>query len=222
MSALPSYDALVNERQQLLQPLIIADTSLIGYIYPHAPLELFLAHQLIPTLLWANPNVSGAYESSLQTFCCAYSRNIFSQRAMELLPKLAAITFPGGTCDSLQNLGDVWRARFPEDVVFRLTYPVATDEAALTFLTQELRHLSKHIETQLGTKFSMQHFEEAVNLVAEFHAAAQFITAARLLRPTLYPYLDYTTLVRQFLTAPGFSTLHQIEQAASNIQKNLR
>ena len=217
-----SYDALVAARHQILQDLISAKRTLIGYIYPHAPLELFLAHGLSPTLLWAEPKVPGSYEASLQTFCCAYSRNLFSQRSKERLPPLKAFVFPGGTCDSLQNLGDVWRARFPEDTILRLTYPVANDDAAITYLAEELRNLNNHLEVTLGTRFSMERYQEAVALIAEFRAAAQFITTARILQPSLYPYLEYARLIRHFLTAPNAQSLQAIEDVATQLQTELR
>lgn len=222
MSTQFSYDSLITERHQIIQDLIASNRTLIGYIYPHIPLELFLAHNLTPTLLWAEPTVPSAYEASLQTFCCAYSRNLFSQRAKERLPHLKGVVFPGGTCDSLQNLGDVWRARFPEDNVFRLTYPVANDEAAFTYLTSELRELSKQLEVILGASFSMQQYQQGAAQIAEFRAAAQFITAARILQPSLYPYLEYTRLLRRFLTAPNAQSLQEIEALASNLQDELR
>ncbi|MDO8055572.1 MAG: 2-hydroxyacyl-CoA dehydratase family protein [Candidatus Hermodarchaeota archaeon] len=222
MSTPLNYDQLVASRRQLLQSLVASDYSLIGYIYPHAPLELFLAHQLIPVLLWADPQVTGAYEASLQTFCCAYSRNLFSQRAKERLPRLSALVFPGGTCDSLQNLGDVWKARFPDDAVLRITYPVARDEAAATFLARELQNFSYHLEGVFGQKFSLRKYQEAIALIAEFRAAAQFITAARLLQPTSIPYAEYSRLVRQFLTAPSPLSLQPIENAATEVQAALR
>ncbi|MFX1565446.1 MAG: 2-hydroxyacyl-CoA dehydratase [Promethearchaeota archaeon] len=222
MSTPLSYDSLVTQRHQIIQDQIASNRALIGYIYSHVPLELFLAHNLTPVLLWAETKVPSAYEASLQTFCCAYSRNLFSQRAKEQLPHLKGIVFPGGTCDSLQNLGDVWRARFPEDSVFRLTYPVTNDEAALTYLTSELRELSKQLEVTLGTHFSMQHYQQGAVLIAEFRAAAQFITAARILQPSLYSYLEYTRLLRRFLTAPDTQSLQEIEDLASNLQDALR
>jgi benzoyl-CoA reductase/2-hydroxyglutaryl-CoA dehydratase subunit BcrC/BadD/HgdB len=222
MNAPQSYDTLVAARHQILQDLISAERALIGYIYPHAPLELFIAHDLSPTLLWAEPKVPGSYEASLQTFCCAYSRNLFSQRSKERLPPLTAIVFPGGTCDSLQNLGDVWRARFPEDIVLRLTYPVANDDAAITFLAEELRNLSHQLEVTMGTRFSMKKYQEAVALIAEFRAAAQFITTARILQPSIYPYLEYARLIRRFLTAPNAQNLQDIETIATQLQTELR
>lgn len=222
MSTPLSYDALVATRHQILQDQISPEHTLVGYIYPHAPLELFIAHDLTPTLLWAEPKVPGSYEASLQTFCCAYSRNLFSQRSKERLPPLKAIVFPGGTCDSLQNLGDVWRVRFPEDTILRLTYPVANDDATITFLAEELRNLSNHLEVTFGTKFSMKKYQQAVALIAEFRAAAQFITAARVLQPSIYPYLEYARLIRRFLTVPNAQNLQDIEAVATQLQTELR
>jgi benzoyl-CoA reductase/2-hydroxyglutaryl-CoA dehydratase subunit BcrC/BadD/HgdB len=130
--------------------------------------------------------------------------------------------FPGGTCDSLQNLGDVWKARFPDDTVLRITYPVARDDAATIFLARELQYFSQHLEGELGWKFSLEKYQEAIALVAEFRAAAQFITAARVLKPDAMPYTEYTRLVRQFLTAPTPQNLEPIENSATEVQATLR
>jgi len=222
MSTPLTYDALITARQQEVQELIAAEHGLIGYIYPHAPLELFLAHDFTPILLWAEPKIPSAYEASLQTFCCAYSRNLFSQRSKERLPPLNAILFPGGTCDSLQNLGDVWRARFPDDTVLRLTYPVANDDMAVAYLAEELRDLSNHLEVILGKRFVMERYQKAVALIAEFKAAAQFIAVARIIRPSIYPYFEYARLIRKFLTAPSLNMLTEIESVATHLQNELR
>jgi len=222
MSRPISYDSLITQRRRIIQDQIADKSELVGYIYPHTPIELFLAHDFTPTLLWAEPALTGAYEASLQTFCCAYSRNLFSQRAKQQLPSLKAIVFPGGTCDSLQNLGDVWRARFPDDSVLRLTYPVVNDDAALTYLAEELRDLSNHLEVILGSRFSMKKYQQAAALVAEFRAAAQFISVARILQPSIFPFLEYTRLIRQFLTAPTAQSLQKIEEVATQMQDELR
>ena len=100
--------------------------------------------------------------------------------------------------------------------------PVARDEAAITYLTEELRDFSNHLEVTFGSKFSIEKYQEAVALTAEFRAAAQFIVAARILQPSIYPYPEYVRLIRQFLTAPGPHTLQQVEQVALEVQNELR
>jgi benzoyl-CoA reductase/2-hydroxyglutaryl-CoA dehydratase subunit BcrC/BadD/HgdB len=215
-----SYAAIVEQRNQQPKMLAEAGHSLIGYIYPHAPLEIILAHKLTPVLLWAEPQISGAYEASLQTFCCAYCRNLFSQRMNWRLPPLKGIIFPGGTCDSLQNMGDIWRARFSEDNIFRLTYPVSiNDEASVNYLTKELHLLSQALESAFGQPFSQDDFNKAVTLTTQFRNAAQFIATARILQPDVITHADFSTIVRNFLTAPTKETLKQLEHEASVVQK---
>ena len=216
------YDELVEEDRTELQTLSKTGHSLIGYIFPHAPVELFLAHRLMPTLLRADPKTSGGYEGSLQTFCCAYARNLFGQRAAGRLPPLAGIVFPGGTCDSLQNVADVWGFRFPEDTVFRLVYPVASQaKGAVQYFTEELRNLSHLLEAKYKHSFSAQRFKDAVALSTRFHTAAQFIAAARLVDPQLIPYAQYASLVRRYFTAPDSRAVVQLENTRSAVQEKL-
>jgi benzoyl-CoA reductase/2-hydroxyglutaryl-CoA dehydratase subunit BcrC/BadD/HgdB len=99
---------------------------------------------------------------------------------------------------------------------------VANDDAAITFLAEELRNLSNHLEVTMGTRFAMEKYQEAVALIAEFRAAAQFITSARILQPSIYPYLEYTRLIRRFLTAPNAQNLQDIEAVATQLQAELR
>lgn len=216
------YEQLLEEDRRELQSLTNTGHCLIGYIFPHAPIELFLAQELVPTLLRADPETSGGYEGSLQTFCCAYARNLFSQRATGRLPPLSGIVFPGGTCDSLQNVADVWRARFPEDTVLQLVYPTASQaKGAAPYFAEELRNLSHVLEAKYKHPFSAQKFKDAVALSTRFHVAAQFITAARLVDPQVLPYTQFAALVRRYLTAPDSKAVIQLENTGSAVRQEL-
>ncbi len=210
------------QRRKSLRQYASEGHCIIGCIYPSFPIELFLAHKLIPSLLWADPNVPSAFEASLQTFCCGFARNLFSQRANNLLTPLSALFFPGNRCDSLQNLGDVWRFRFPEDKVLRLNYPSSKESEATTkYLVEELQSLSRTIEEFFGHPFSQKEFSRAVGLTAQFRAATQFIAAARLLQPQVLPYSKYAELVCRFLTTPSPESLLQLENTLTTIRQAL-
>ncbi len=211
-----------NQRLQSLRRAADNGQRIVGCVYPAFPTELFLAHKMLPSLLWADSNVPSAFEASLQTFCCSFARNLFSQRANNLLTPLAALFFPGNRCDSLQNLGDIWRFRFPEDTVLRLTYPSSgKSEAAITYLTEELRSLSRTIEELFGLPFSQKEFHRAVGLTAQFLSATQFIAAARLLQPQVLPYTEFAEQFCRFLTTPDSESLLQLENTASSIRQTL-
>lgn len=217
-----SYQGLLDEYRKELQALTKAGHSLIGYVFPHAPVELFQAHELTPTLLRADPKTLGGYEGSLQTFCCAYARNLFGQRATGRLAPLAGIVFAGGTCDSLQNVADVWRFRFPDDTAFRLVYPVASRaEGAVQYFAQELRNLSQALEARYKRPFSPHKFKDAIALSSRFRAAAQFIVAARLVNPQVLSYAQLAALVRRFLTAPDTQAVTALEKTSSTIRQRM-
>ncbi|MHA2193335.1 MAG: 2-hydroxyacyl-CoA dehydratase, partial [Candidatus Thorarchaeota archaeon] len=174
-----------------------------GYVYPHPPHEIIIAHGLKPSLVRTNPAVVGAYEASLQTFSCSLTRNLFSQRVSSNFPLLAGMVFSGNTCDALQNVGDVWRKRFPEDKVFRLTYPVGDfGESSVDFLAMEIKAFSDELATLYGEAFSESVFKTAVLLLREIRDVLQLLYSVRLLYPSLISYSALSSLVGEFLTAP--------------------
>jgi benzoyl-CoA reductase/2-hydroxyglutaryl-CoA dehydratase subunit BcrC/BadD/HgdB len=217
-----TYNEAIEQTEEGLKQMIEEGQSVIGYMYPHAPLELILAHGLTPTLISALPEVPGAYEASLQTFACAFTRNLFSQRVKEEMIPFAGLLFPGNTCDSLQNVGDVWRIRFPDDTIFRLTYPVADfGETSVQYLAEELRKLDVAFEDAFGSKASESDLKEAVSLVSDFNNCSQFLYATRILKPDLIPYSRLVTLIRSFLSIPRQSTVEDIRSEVARIRLEL-
>jgi benzoyl-CoA reductase/2-hydroxyglutaryl-CoA dehydratase subunit BcrC/BadD/HgdB len=198
-----SYPTVIEQSNQVLKSLVDAGEQVLGYVYPHPPHEIIISHGLKPSLVRTNPSVVGAYEASLQTFSCSLTRNLFSQRVSSSFPLLAGMVFSGNTCDALQNVGDVWRKRFPEDKVFRLTYPVGDfGESSVDFLAMEIRAFSDDLATLYGEQFSESAFKTAALLLREIRDVLQLLYCVRLLYPSLISYNALSTLVGKFLTAP--------------------
>ncbi len=220
-----SYEGVLEQSGSGLKELLKAGEEIIGYIYPHIPLELFLAHGLTPSLLRALPGVSSGFEESLQTFACSYIRNLYNQRTNDQLPPISGLLFPSNTCDSLQNLTDIWKIRFPEDQVYRLTYPVTrytNDNSGITYLKKELELLSKDIESTLDRPFSKEGYSRASTLIGGFRLDTQFLYAARVVDPSVLPYSELTHLVRSFLTAPVSSVAFDIHEVAVDVRTKLK
>ncbi|MBY8997423.1 MAG: 2-hydroxyacyl-CoA dehydratase [Candidatus Thorarchaeota archaeon] len=216
-----NYEGVIEQSSVGLKELVESGEEIIGYIYPHVPLELFMAHGFTPSLVRALPGTSSGFEESLQTFACSYIRNLYSQRANGQLLPLAGLLFPGNTCDALQNLGDIWRVRFPDDRVFRLTYPVtrySQDESTTKFLAEELRILSETIANTFNRPFLTESYDRAIELVQDFHASAQFLYSARVVNPKIIPYSEVVRLIRTFLTAPTISSVSNIKDTAARVR----
>jgi benzoyl-CoA reductase/2-hydroxyglutaryl-CoA dehydratase subunit BcrC/BadD/HgdB len=216
-----NYEGVIEQSSVGLKELVESGEELIGYIYPHAPLELFMAHGFTPSLIRALPGVTSGFEESLQTFACSYIRNLYSQRANGQFLTLAGLLFPGNTCDSLQNLGDVWRVRFPDDRVFRLTYPVtrySQDDSTTKFLAEELRILSEAISTTFNRPFLSESYDRAIELVQDFRSSTQFLYSARVVNPKIIPYAEVVRFVRTFLTVPTLSSVSAAKEAATMVR----
>jgi benzoyl-CoA reductase/2-hydroxyglutaryl-CoA dehydratase subunit BcrC/BadD/HgdB len=216
-----NYEGVIEQSSVGLKELVKSGEEIIGYIYPHAPLELFMAHGFTPSLIRALPGTASGYEESLQTFACSYIRNLYSQRANGQFLTLAGLLFPGNTCDALQNLGDVWRVRFPDDRVFRLTYPVtrySQDDSATKFLTEELRILSETISNTFNRPFLSESYDRAIELVQDFRSSMQFLYSARVVNPKIISYTDVVRFVRTFLTVPTSSSVSAAMEAATMVK----
>jgi benzoyl-CoA reductase/2-hydroxyglutaryl-CoA dehydratase subunit BcrC/BadD/HgdB len=217
-----SYEDVVKSWEQRLAGLSRGGRTVVGYVYPHIPLELFLAHGITPSLLWADLNVRGGFEGSIQTFACSLARNLFSRRSTGTLSSLTGILLPSNTCDSLLNVGDVWRHRFPRDNFFRLTYPAARfDEDSVSFLAEELRLLSESLKNVFGRPFSKDDLQEAVALVNRFRDGAQTLYACRMVNSTILPYAKIAGLVRDFLTFPDPEAVDRIGESVLAVSKRL-
>jgi benzoyl-CoA reductase/2-hydroxyglutaryl-CoA dehydratase subunit BcrC/BadD/HgdB len=216
-----NYEGVIEQSFVGLKELVESGEEIIGYIYPHVPLELFMAHGFTPSLIRALPGVTGGFEESLQTFACSYIRNLYSQRANGQFLALAGLLFPGNTCDSLQNLGDVWKVRFPDDRVFRLTYPVtrySQDDSTTKFLAEEIRLLSETMSSTFNRPFLSESYERAIELVQDFRSSTQFLYSARVVNPKIIPYADVVRFVRTFLTAPTISSVSAVKEAAARVR----
>ncbi|TFG15489.1 2-hydroxyacyl-CoA dehydratase [Candidatus Thorarchaeota archaeon] len=217
-----THGEVIEYSAQLVGSQKDTEEDVMGYIYPHCPVEILAAHGFTASLLKAVPEIKGGFESSLQTFACSLTRNLFSQRQNGTLPPLDGILFPGNTCDSLQNVGDVWKKRFPEDKVFRLTYPAIIDRnAAIEFLSSELRLLSNKLEIRYGRALSETKLSDAISLWNQFRNMTQFAYAARILNPTVVSYSTLSRRARNFLSHPSLRNLDPLRKLVTKIEREM-
>jgi benzoyl-CoA reductase/2-hydroxyglutaryl-CoA dehydratase subunit BcrC/BadD/HgdB len=211
-----SYQEVFDNLEQRLREFSEDRRIILGYVYAHSPLELLLAHGITPSLLSTRPNAQSGFEASLQTFSCSLTRNLFSQRSNGGLSFLSGLLFPSNTCDSLHNVTDVWRRRFPEDRIFRLTYPAAKlGDDSIQFLAEELRILSQSLKEAYGRPPSTNALSDAVNLVNGFRDAAQTLYSCRTVDPSVVSYFDLARMTRDFLTLPSGDTVDRISKSAN-------
>ncbi|MFX0124519.1 MAG: 2-hydroxyacyl-CoA dehydratase subunit D [Candidatus Hodarchaeota archaeon] len=120
---------------------------LVGYFTNRIPVEILHALNINPIrILSIGSSTQGASERYIQTFGCSWLQQILDIGIAEGFHSLDGIIFSAGTCDSLQNVSDIWRKVFPQQWTYNLTYPVLIDtKIAVEFLQNEFETLIQKI-----------------------------------------------------------------------------
>ncbi len=134
----------ISHQSQMLKPII-------GYFTNRVPVELIDAVGLVPIrVLSTGKAAQGASERYIQLFACSWLKQILDIGLSEGFSDFDGLVFSAGTCDSLQNVSDIWRKIFPNQWVYNLTFPVLTEsEAAGDFLQSEFESLVQTLREEI-------------------------------------------------------------------------
>jgi benzoyl-CoA reductase/2-hydroxyglutaryl-CoA dehydratase subunit BcrC/BadD/HgdB len=121
------------------------------------PAELFHAFGLHPWRLVVRPTPPLCAPSVLQTFCCTWVQALLDQALDGSLAHLWGVAFPCNTCDSLQNLPDIWRRTVRAPLrTCSLRLPARVDTlAAIDLLRGELAATRAWLEEQCAAPLDL-------------------------------------------------------------------
>ena len=121
-------------------------------------------------ILGVKENVSVA-DAHAQPFICSLVRTSLDAAMRNMFDFLDGVVFPH-SCDSIQNLADVWRHHFPEQFSDVVVLPVWVDApAAEKYLTEELQRFKSKLEDHLGEKISDDALSASIDIYNENRAA---------------------------------------------------
>ena len=122
----------------------------MGYFTNRVPVEILHALNTYPIrMLSIGSSTQGASERYIQTYCCSWLRQIMDVAIAKGYHALDGIIFSAGTCDSLQNVSDIWRKVFPGRWAYNLTFPVLIDtKPAAEYLQNEFETLIQQISVK--------------------------------------------------------------------------
>jgi len=147
----------------------------IGLVCPNLPEELPHALGLTPVRIVVRPEPVVRSPEVLQTFCCTWVQALLDQALRGQLAPLHGLTFPCNTCDSLQNLPDIWRhtvERPGPEALFSLRLPVVNEgEAALGLLRAEIDGWTSWLEARAGAPLEPARLAASARLFNRVRAA---------------------------------------------------
>ncbi|MCK4849524.1 MAG: 2-hydroxyacyl-CoA dehydratase, partial [Candidatus Heimdallarchaeota archaeon] len=125
-------------------------SPVLGYFTNKFPVELLHALHITPIRMMALPHKEiqqGISERYIQTFGCSWLRRIIDNGIAGAYP-LDGVVFSTGTCDSLQNVSDIWRKVFPTQETYNMTFPLHHTPTAGTYLLNEFKTFVEYIQSR--------------------------------------------------------------------------
>ncbi len=199
---------------------------MIGYFTNKTPVELLDAMNLHPLRIFAFKHPKshqGAYERYIQTFACSWLRGILDNGLVDGYNDLKGIMFSTGTCDSLQNVSDIWQKVFPNQLTYNLTFPIQSNTAASKYLVNEFKQFISVLQDNFGwsSSFNLKESIQKYNLKRKIlQNIANFVSKGHLNYASLakITYVsdlllvdEFTRLFRDFSAPDGKSSSSQEE-----------
>ena len=189
------HTILYNNYTEALERLETNGKKLIGYFTNRVPVELIHALGLHPIrIVSMGITKTGASEQYIQAFGCSWLRQIMDLALNGGLRTIDGIIFSAGTCDSLQNVSDIWRKVFPLQWTYNLTFPVLTStNAARIYLQNEFEDLIHSLLLKFADSQRELKIVESIKLYNQKRVYFQKLAALVSQREILY--LDMAKLL---------------------------
>ncbi len=144
------FDAVAADPQAPARAAAAAGRPVLGYFCSYVPQELYYAAGWLPVRIFGREGDTTRADGILQPYACSFSRSALDAGLSGELDHLAGVAF-AHTCDTLQNVADLWRARRPEKPVHIFSLPNRLDgPAAHRYFRAELERVRAEIEAISG------------------------------------------------------------------------
>ena len=135
-----------------------------GYMCTYTPVELLHAAGYLPVRVLGREGFISLADRHLQVFACTLARSALDMALSGELDFLSLMAFPH-TCDTIQNLAEIWKENMSEMPVLTVSTPVwVENEHALEFYRQELARARRFLEVQIGTEISDGSIDDSMKL----------------------------------------------------------
>ena len=120
----------------------------VGYFCSYAPQELFYAAGLHPIRIFAPEIDTRQADELVQAYACSFARASLEAALEGRFDFMDGVIFVH-TCDTIQNLADLWNRRVPKVPAYIISLPNRTDgPAPRKFFRRELERIRQELEAR--------------------------------------------------------------------------
>jgi len=171
-----------------------AGRKVAGYMCTYTPEELLNAAGYLPVRILGYSDSTQRADGLLQAYACSLARAALDLALSAQLDFLSLMVFPH-TCDTIQNLADIWRRNISGARNITLATPVNTDsEHGVRFYQSELARVRERLEKWCGP-VSDEAIAASIALYNEHRAAMRRLYAVRRANPGVLSARDFLDVV---------------------------
>lgn len=195
-----------------------ADRKVAGYMCSYAPQELLYAAGYLPIRILGRSGDTHRADELLQPFACSFARCVLDSVLEQEWPFLDMVMF-SHTCDTMQNLADLWRAHAPDTPALIASVPTRTDgDAPVRYYLAELRRLREQLERHAGP-ISDAALQTSLELYREHRRAMQELYALRVKYPGIISGTRMTQITLAAMLTDRREHLAQIRALIDAVKK---
>ena len=196
---------------------VAAGRKAAGFLCSYAPQELVHAAGYLPVRILGRAGGTPRADELLQAFACSFARSSFDAALAGEFDFLDLIVF-SHTCDTMQNVADLWRRNRPDQNVLVLSLPTQTKGApARTYFRKELGRVRERIEALAGP-ISDERLRDSIQVYQRQRALVQELYELRRTRPGVISGRQLLSVVVSSMLMPKDEHLALLEPLLAELR----
>lgn len=166
-----------------------------GFLCTYSPQELFHAGGYFPVRLIGKEGGTPLADQCLQPYACSFAKGVLNLGLAGDFTFLDLVVF-SHTCDTMQNLADIWRRRIQNLSVIIVSTPNLTEgDITLNYLKRELMRVKEEVEHISGKKITDENLLESIRLYDQHRENMKRLYQMRQANPSLLSGTEMFTIV---------------------------
>lgn len=177
------FDAICADPYRAAREAAAQGQPVAGFMCSYSPQELFHAAGYFPVRLLGHEGGTPLADELLQAYSCSFARSAFDSALAGERDFLSLVVF-AHTCDTMQNLGDLWRRRRPDTPTIIVSTPnLNVGMPAFTYFRRELDRVRSCVEEIARQSIPDEAIMDSIRLYERHRAKMKLLYTLRRTRP---------------------------------------
>lgn len=182
LAAFAPFEAVCADFYRLARKAADRGERIAGFMCSYSPQELFHAAGYFPVRILGRAGNTPRADELLQAYACSFARSTLDSALAGEFHFLSLAVF-SHTCDTMQNVADLWRRNRPETPAIIVSTPTLTEgPAARRYFRRELERVRARLE-ELAGPISDERIRESICLYTRHRKVMQRLYALRRAHP---------------------------------------